>query len=179
MTMMARAGVDRSIREVGNKSPAAILSSTDAAMRSALLDDRLTKTIATSMEMGLVAFDLEERSLRFSGARISLYWSDGEQIHCIPGENRALCERRLGSYRDHEVPILPGFTYYLSTDGYLDQSGGEHGFSMGGDRFTTLLLEHARKPLEIQRLAFANTLAEFQGTYPQRDNITLFSYRVE
>ncbi len=179
MTMMTRAGVDQSIREVGIASPAAILSSTDAAMRSILLDDKLSKTIATSMEMGLVAFDLEYRSLRFSGARISLYWSDGDQIHCIPGENRALCERRLGSYRDHEVPVLPGFTYYLSTDGYLDQSGGEHGFSMGNDRFTTLLREHARKPLQIQREAFANTLAEFQGTYPQRDDITLLSFRFE
>jgi len=179
MTMMARAGLDRSIRDVGIGSPAAILSSTDAAMRSILIDDRLTKTIATSMDMGLVALDFQTRSLRFSGARISLYWSDGIQIHCIPGENRALCERRIGTYKDHEVPLLPGCTYYLSTDGYLDQSGGEHGFSIGSDRFTALLVEHARKPLQEQREAFANALADFRGSYPQRDDITMLSFRFD
>lgn len=178
MTMMTRAGIDQSIRDVGISSPAAILSSTDAAMRSFLQDDRLTKTIATSMDMGLVALDFESRSLRFSGARISLFWSDGDQIHCIPGENRALCERRLGSYRDHEVPLELGFTYYLSTDGYLDQSGGVHGFSIGSDRFNALLLEHARKPMLEQREAFANALLEFQGTYPRRDDITMLSFRL-
>jgi hypothetical protein len=39
------------------------------------MDDRLPKAIATSMDMGLVALVLETRSLKFSGARISLYWS--------------------------------------------------------------------------------------------------------
>jgi phosphoserine phosphatase RsbU/P len=179
MTMMARAGVDRSIRDVGIGSPAAILTCTDAAMRSILLDDRLSKAIATSMDMGLVALDFETRSLRFSGARISLYWSDGEQFHSIAGETRALCERRRGSYTDHLLPLLPGFTYYLTTDGYLDQSGGEHGFSIGNDRFTALLVEHASKPLLEQREAFANALVEFRGSYPQRDDITMLSFRFD
>ncbi len=179
MTMMARAGVDRSIRDVGIGSPAAILSCTDAAMRSILMDDRLSKAIATSMDMGLVALNFETRSLKFSGARISLYWSDGDQIHCLAGASRALCERRLGTYSDQELPLLPGFTYYLTTDGYLDQSGGEHGFSIGSDRFTALLLEHARKPLSEQRQAFAQALSDFRGAYPQRDDITMLSFRFD
>jgi len=179
MTMMARAGLDRSIRDVGISSPAAILSSTDAAMRSILLDDRLSKAIATSMDMGLVVLDFDARSLKFSGARISLYWSDGDQIHCLAGASRALCERRLGTYSDQELPLLPGFTYYLTTDGYLDQSGGEHGFSIGSDRFTALLVEHARKPLPEQRDAFAQALVDFRGTYPQRDDITMLSFRFD
>ena len=179
MTMMARVGVDRSIQEVGIASPALVLSRIDASLRSILRDDRSSRAIATSMDMGLVLLDFNHRELRFSGARISLYWTNGEEIHCIAGENRALCDRRQGQYRDHEVALLPGFTYYLSTDGYLDQSGGEHGFAVGNERFTKWLIENARKPLQEQRRAFSESLANFRGHHPQRDDITILSFRFD
>ena len=179
MTMMARAGVDRSIQEVGIGSPATVLHTIDASLRSILRDDRSTRAIATSMDMGLVLLDFSSRRLRFAGARISLYWSDGDDIHSINGENRALCDRRQGNYQDHDLPLLPGYTYYLSTDGYLDQSGGEHGFSVGHERFTAWLIENARKPLAEQRRAFSESLAHFRGNHPQRDDITILSFRFD
>lgn len=129
MTMLARAGIDRSIMEVGISSPAAILSCTDTAMRTLLHGARMSKSIATSMDIGLVRLDFDARTLRFSGAKISLYWSDGQTMHMLRGDHRAICDQRVGSYTDHDIPLLPGCTYYLTTDGLLDQSGGDNGFS--------------------------------------------------
>lgn len=179
MTMMARVGVDRSIQEVGIASPARVLSRIDTSLRSILRHERGSRAIATSMDMGLVLLDFNQQQLCFSGARISLYWTDGDEIHCIAGDNRALCDRRQGTYRDHEVPLLSGYTYYLSTDGYLDQSGGEHGFAVGNERFTAWLIENARKPLQEQRQAFSESLAKFRGNHPQRDDITILSFRFD
>lgn len=179
MTMMARVGVDRAIQEVGITSPAAVLQSIDGSLREILRDDQTTRTIATSMDMGLVLLDFTARRLRFAGARISLFWSDGLQLHSMSGDHRALCDRRRGSYQDHDLPLLSGFTYYLTTDGYLDQSGGEDGFAVGHERFTSWLLENARKPLSEQRQAFSESLASFRGDYPQRDDITILSFRFD
>lgn len=177
MTMMARVGVDRAIQEVGITSPATVLQSIDSSLREILRDDQKTRAIATNMDMGLVLLDFTARRLRFAGARISLFWSDGLQLHSLNGDQRALCDRRRGSYRDHDLPLLSGFTYYLTTDGYLDQSGGEDGFAVGHERFASWLLEHARKPLPDQRQAFSESLARFRGDYPQRDDITMLSFR--
>lgn len=179
MTMMARVGVDRAIQEVGITSPATVLQSIDSSLREILRDDQKTRAIATSMDMGLVLLDFTARKLRFAGARISLFWSDGLQLHSMNGDHRALCDRRRGSYQDHDLPLLSGFTYYLTTDGYLDQSGGEDGFAVGHERFTSWLLEHARKPLPDQRQAFSESLARFRGDYPQRDDITILSFRFD
>lgn len=179
MTMMARVGVDRAIQEVGITSPAAVLHTIDSSLREILRDDQATRSIATSMDMGLVLLDFTARRLRFAGARISLFWSDGIELNSLGGDQRALCDRRRGSYRDHDLPLLSGFTYYLTTDGYLDQSGGEDGFAVGHERFTGWLLEHARKPLSDQRQAFAESLARFRGDYPQRDDITILSFRFD
>ena len=179
MTMMARVGVDRSIQEVGISSPAAVLHTIDASLREILSEDRATRSIATSMDMGLVLLDFTARRLRFAGARISLYWSNGIELHSISGDNRALCDRRRGSYHDHDLPLLSGFTYYLSTDGYLDQAGGEDGFAVGNERFADWLMEHARKPLPDQQQAFSESLSRFRGDYPQRDDITILSFRFD
>ncbi|MFM7314904.1 MAG: SpoIIE family protein phosphatase [Cyanobium sp.] len=179
MTMMARVGVDRAIQEVGIHSPAAVLHTIDTSLREILSEDRATRTIATSMDMGLVMLDFTARKLRFAGARLSLYWSDGQELHSIAGDNRALCDRRRGSYHDHDIPLLSGFTYYLSTDGYLDQSGGDHGFAVGSERFCDWLIEHARKPLPDQQKAFSESLAQFRGHHPQRDDITILSFRFD
>ncbi len=179
MTMMARVGVDRAIQEVGITSPAAVLHTIDSSLREILREDQTTRSIATSMDMGLVLLDFTARRLRFAGARISLFWSDGVELNSMNGDLRALCDRRRGSYRDHDLPLLSGFTYYLTTDGYLDQSGGEDGFAVGHERFTGWLLEHARKPLSDQRQAFAESLARFRGDHPQRDDITILSFRFD
>lgn len=81
-------------------------------------------------------------------------------------------------YNDQELPLLSSFTCFLTTDGF-DQSGCEHGFSIGSDRFTVLLLEHARKPLSEQRQVFAKTPSDFRGAYAQLDDITMLSFRLD
>lgn len=177
MTMLARAGIDRSITEVGITSPAAILSGTDTAMRTLLHGARTCKSIATSMDIGLVHLDFQSRTLKFAGAKISLYWSDGQTMHRLMGANRAICDQRVGAYTDHDLPLLPDCTYYLTTDGLLDQSGGDHGFSLGTQRFQEWLIRLARLPLDLQRQALADALNEFRGLYPQRDDITILSFR--
>ncbi|MCP9859137.1 MULTISPECIES: SpoIIE family protein phosphatase [unclassified Cyanobium] len=177
MTMLARAGIDRSIMEVGITSPAAILSCTDTAMRTLLHGAKTSKSIATSMDIGLARLDLESRTLRFAGAKISLYWTDGQTMHMLRGDHRAICDQRVGAYTDHDIPLLPDFTYYLTTDGLLDQSGGEDGFSLGTQQFKEWLIQLARQPLEHQRQALADALEEFRGRHPQRDDITILSFR--
>jgi serine phosphatase RsbU (regulator of sigma subunit) len=42
-----------------------------------------------------------------------------------------------------------------------------------------MILRHARLPLDDQRAAFSATLAEYQGDFPQRDDITLLCFRFD
>jgi serine phosphatase RsbU (regulator of sigma subunit) len=178
MTMLARAGLDRSIQQVGMESPAQVLQATNASMNGVLGEAQITRALATSMDAGLVFLDLEQRILRFAGARISLYWSDGCSVAMARAGSRSLWDRRAGTYRDHTIPLAREFTYYLATDGVFDQAGGDDGFGLGSDRFERWLLDHATKPLHQQHQAFSESLAAFMGDHPQRDDITILSFRV-
>ncbi|MBF2973287.1 SpoIIE family protein phosphatase, partial [Pseudomonas aeruginosa] len=46
-------------------------------------------------------------------------------------------------------------------------------------RFADMLRDHARQPLPEQAEAFVATLAEYQGEHPQRDDITILSFRFD
>lgn len=179
MTMLARSALDHAMNEVGISSPAAVLTHTDATMRGMLQACELPRAIATNMDVGLAFVDRQNRSLRYAGAKIGLYWSDGEQVGETKGGRRAIGDRRQGSYVDSEISLLPGVTYYLVTDGFLDQAGGELGYGYGNTRFAQLLLQHARLPMEQQASALDEALEAYRGDYPQRDDITILSFRFE
>lgn len=179
MTMLALAAIDHAIDSVKSHDPAAILRETDHVMRGMLGQEEFTHSLATNMDAGLVRVDHPRKLLHFSGAKISLFASDGSEVREFKGARRAIGDKRQGDYQDVEIPMEAGWTYYLCTDGFLDQAGGEHGFGFGNSRFADLLRHHARRPLAEQADVFAATLAQYQGEQPQRDDITILSFRFD
>ena len=105
MTMLARAALDDAVNRHGVDAPAHLLTNVDATLRGMVDHSTLPRAIATNMDMGLVSVDCARRTLRFAGAKISLYWSDGQDVGELPGARRALCDRRTGHYEDVEVAL--------------------------------------------------------------------------
>ncbi len=179
MTMLARAAMDGAIAECGSTDPAAILRHTDQSLRAMVADAQLPRALATNLDAGLVYVDRQAGQLVFAGAKISLYGSNGDEVSEFKGGRRALFDRREPDIVNMQAPLTPGWTFYLSTDGFLDQSGGEHGFGFGNTRFTQMLRECAKMPLSEQSEAFAATLQRYQGENPQRDDITILAFRFD
>ncbi|AHL74255.1 histidine kinase [Stutzerimonas stutzeri] len=179
MTMLAHAAIEQAIADAGLHDPAAILARTDSIVRRMLRDDSTQHALATNMDVGLAYADFDRRQVTYAGAKIALYYSDGKTLDELPAGRRAIGDRRLGEYQNAEIELTPGRTFYLATDGFLDQAGGELGYGFGNSRFAEMILRHARLPLAEQGAAFKATLAEYQGDYPQRDDITMLCFRFD
>ena len=67
----------------------------------------------------------------------------------------------------------------MTTDGFLDQAGGEHGYGFGNSRFAGLIRQYAHRGPAAQREAFSAELAAYQGDKPQRDDITMLCFRFD
>ncbi|SEQ32210.1 Serine phosphatase RsbU, regulator of sigma subunit [Ectothiorhodospira magna] len=178
MTMLARAALDQAISSQGMASPAALLTQADHSIRD-MLGDSEARGVATHMDVGLAFVDRHQGVLRYAGARIGLYHSDGHTVEVIKGGRRALGDRRRGRYDDVELALNPASTYYLVTDGYLDQSGGDMGFGLGSSLFMKLLIDHARLPLSEQAQALNQALDDYRGHHEQRDDVTVLAFRVD
>ncbi len=179
MTMLAHAAIDQAIADVGLADPAVVLARTDRIVRSMLRDDVEQPALATNMDVGLAYVDFQTREVTFSGAKIALYYSDGETLEELPAARRAIGDKRVGEYTNARIALQSGRTFYLTTDGFLDQAGGELGYGFGNSRFAEMIRRHARLPLAEQGAAFSATLAEYQGDYPQRDDITMLCFRFD
>ena len=178
MTMIAHAAFDIAVHELGLRDPAALLGRMDAAARALLPTLGLDQRLATNMDVGLCHIDAAAGRMSFAGARMAVYRCDGTRCEEIPGSRRSLGERRRATWDNVVFATGAGDTYYLATDGFLDQSGGERGYGFGKRRFAALLAEVATLPIATQGGALSRALADYQGPRTQRDDITVLGFRI-
>jgi len=176
MTMLAYAAIDQAIGETATHDPAAILQRADSILRSMLPNTQERSVLATNMDVGLAYIDHEQPRVTFAGAKMSLYMTDGKTVETLAASRRALADKRRGEYHNVQADLLPGRSFYLVSDGFLDQAGGSAGFGFGDRRFADMILKYAKLSLREQITAFRRTLAEYQGNHVQRDDITLLCF---
>ncbi|MCC8344160.1 SpoIIE family protein phosphatase [Pseudomonas stutzeri] len=179
MTMLAHAAIDQALGSTGLADPAAALARTDAIVRSMLKEEDDAHALATNMDIGLAYVDLKRRKVHYSGAKIALYYCDGEDVHEVKAARRAIGDKRVGEYHNTSIDLRSGRTFYMTTDGFLDQAGGDQGYGFGNSRFASMIREHARRPLAEQGEAFSLALARYQGEFPLRDDITMLCFRFD
>jgi serine phosphatase RsbU (regulator of sigma subunit) len=155
--------------------PASLLLHTDAVVRNML---PLDKRIVASIDAAFCHFDAATGTITFAGAHQSLFWTDGTLCEEICGGRRSLNDRKRGTYVNVTRTVAPTHTYYLVSDGLLDQAGGADGHSFGNQRLRDWILQHAHLPLTEQRQRLIETIDAYRAACPQRDDITLLGFRL-
>lgn len=179
MTMLARAALDQALHLHGARDPARLLQQADQTLRQQLAEASSARALATSTDAALVWVDHRRAELRFAGAAMDLFHSDGQTVARLRGARRALADRRPGQWLNTHVALTPGTSCWLVTDGLLDQAGGDKGYGFGHERLMALLRTQARNAPAEQMQALAAALAAYQGHYAQRDDITVLSLRLD
>jgi serine phosphatase RsbU (regulator of sigma subunit) len=77
-----------------------------------------------------------------------------------------------------EFSMHKGDIYYILSDGYIDQFGGDKGKKFMTKRFKELLLEIYDKPMETQKEILWNTIVEWRGDIEQIDDIIIIGIKV-
>lgn len=172
MTMLMRAAIDSSISQIGINDPAALLSLTDHTIRTMMSDLQSAQLVAANADAGFIYADPSQGILKFAGAKMNLYGTDGQTVNEWPGGRRSLADRKKGEYANIELPLF-GAQYYLVTDGFLDQSGGSKHFGFGKKRFRDLIIDNAHLSPAAQGIKFMDNLSLYKGELLQRDDITL------
>lgn len=176
MTMLARAAFDHAIRDQGLRSPAVLLMHTDAVLRSMLQDLDLPPALATTMDASVVIFSRSSRQLLYAGAKQSLFVRVAGDIIVVKGQRTSLLARKPGVFSDTPFSLEGNPTFYLTTDGFLDQAGGEQGYGMGNRGFIAALAEMEGLPLAAQGGALWERIQNYMGEYRQRDDIAVVGF---
>jgi phosphoserine phosphatase RsbU/P len=187
MTMTASAMLNNALDQLGAEDPAAILAAVDSKVRTTLNQEGEARTLVQHFDNGL---DLaichvvpNESRLTFAGARIPLLIVTDEGVTELRGDRESLGYRRLTTspvvgFTNHSVILRSGQSFFLATDGLTDQNGGDLGRRFGKQRLRDELMRNQGKPLDLVKATLERILDSFQNGRGQRDDITLFGFRV-
>ncbi len=178
MTMLAHAIIDHCIDKTGGSDPAAIIKAVDVDFHAAISNINTAENIATNMDLGLAYVERATRRLTFCGAKMSLFVRQGSSVIELKGGRRPVGSRHSLDTKTHSLTLGKGDAIYLTSDGFLDQSGGDKGYGFGARRFTELLLSLAGKDTGMQRERCLAVITQYRNNNAQRDDITVVGFQL-
>ncbi len=164
---------------------------TEAAQILYELDKRLSATlryqtskyqVADGMDVIVLNLDLTQRKAVFAGAKNPIYYQTDGEFHTIKGSkfpiggNDSYYVTKV--FEEHTIDLGQSTVFYLSTDGYQDQIGGEEGRKFMTKNFRALLQEIADKPVFEQAQILEQTFVSWQGNVKQIDDVTVIGLKV-
>jgi len=161
------------------KSAANILNHLHESVRGALRQD--TTDNRDGMDVALCMIDKNNKILDFSGAKNPLvYIQDGELVEIKGDKNPVggLQREEERKFISHKLTLDKPTSFYIFTDGYLDQFGGEKGRKFMKKNFYSLLLEIHQKPMHEQKEILFNTFKNWKGEQAQIDDVLVIGFKI-
>jgi serine phosphatase RsbU (regulator of sigma subunit) len=136
------------------------------------------------IDMALCVIDTENSVMQYAGAFSPLYIISNIDGKAELKEFKAdmmpvgVYFSTDKSFTNHEIKLEIGDTFYISTDGFIDQIGGSNDTRFGSKNFKKLLLDIHDRPLFEQNEILEQTLKDWMGEHPQRDDILVIGARI-
>jgi serine phosphatase RsbU (regulator of sigma subunit) len=162
-------------------SPSRILSFFNRSMKQLLKQESKDSLSNVGFDGGILYYNKREKMVRYSGAETSLFYTKDGELKEIKGDRYSVGYKKCDTdytYTEYTIKVKEGMNFYLSTDGYLDQNGGEKSFSFGKRRFIKLIEENYDKDMSQQKELFLEALASYQGEEERNDDITLIGIKI-
>lgn len=181
MSMIGSSLLDEIVNVEKVYAPADILEQLNENIRVALKQGQSGND--DGMDLALCLLEPGENfqtKLTFAGAKRPLYYAQKGQILEVKGVNKSIggVKKDKGKrFENHEILLDAGCTFYLATDGFIDQHSPD-GKRLGSTRLKELLQNCLSLELEDQKGVILQALERHQKFQDQRDDITMVGVRV-
>ena len=179
MTLITSGLLDRIVQSVPPDEPSRVLGELHRGLQVLLGQDRGDGETDDGLEAGACFISEAEHQLVFSGARLSLWRTNGGAVDEIRGDRAGIGYRRFAhdtAFTDVPLELENGSAFYLATDGLIDQVGGPRRISFGKKRFVAFIAEHQARPMPEQAEALRQAVAAYQGNESRRDDLTVLGF---
>jgi serine phosphatase RsbU (regulator of sigma subunit)/Tfp pilus assembly protein PilF len=136
------------------------------------------------MDLALCVIDNNNNLMQFAGANNPLY--------IIKNKNGVTEFKEISadtmpvgfyssdeeSFSNHTVQLQTGDTFYIFSDGFIDQNGGEKNHKFSSAKFKMFLSDIHDKPMNQQKQIMEKTLDEWMAGRNQRDDILVIGVRI-
>lgn len=184
-----------------------ILSKTSANTSAAEILEKLRERIINlfsqetfitndGIDLALLIIDSTNKKVQYAGAYNPLYQITTEDNNLVDKDkvegtrdgnillvykadkfHVGKASRNFRKFTNHIIPYYENDTFYIFSDGYVDQFGGIEDSKFMFGPFRNLILEIADKPMETQKEILQKRLDEWKGETEQTDDILIWGLK--
>jgi serine phosphatase RsbU (regulator of sigma subunit) len=133
------------------------------------------------MEVAIACLNTQNNRLLFSGANLSMTYIHNGVLNIINGGK---CS--VGSVQDsvielpktHTLDLVSGDCFYLYSDGYADQFGGEKGKKFKYKQLENLLKDNCQKSPTQQKEILNESFENWRANLEQVDDVTVIGMKI-
>jgi serine phosphatase RsbU (regulator of sigma subunit)/predicted negative regulator of RcsB-dependent stress response len=179
-------------------APGAILDRLREKVKEMLVQQGNSDEQKDGMDLAIAVFNKTTKEIHFSGANNPLYiirrkdrpeQKDLEAFASIDNGDFRLFELKgdkqpIGThweetpFRTTSVKLMEQDSFYMFSDGYIDQFGGEARKKFKSMNFKKLLLSVQKESMDMQRQSLEQAFDQWRGPYEQIDDIIVLGVKV-
>lgn len=183
MSMLVVTALNRIYAEVPDIAPGAALAKLGNLVRSALNQDSDEGQSNDGFDAGLCKINLATGLVTFAGARTNGFVvpKSSEPVIRLPGEKQALGYPGKAAYEpleEFELQISQCQTFFMASDGVLDQPGGEFSRAFGPKRLIQLIETHRHLSADALMKEVKLAVDAWRGEEKRRDDVSALAFSI-
>lgn len=182
MTMVVTGALDQALVELPDASPAILLTRMNQLVKTVLsqIDDQSGSD--DGFECGMCLLDPLGKTIAFAGARFELWTIQNDTLNVIKGDKVGIGYRSTPfdqGFTSQNITVTEDISFYMTSDGMVDQIGGDRKRGYGKRRIKKVLLDSARMNMAGQKDFILKQFFEYQGDEVRRDDLSFIGFKLQ
>lgn len=177
VSVVCNNALNRSVREYGLTDPGKILDKTREIVVQEF--EKSDEEVKDGMDISLCAYDPVTRMLKWAGANNPVWIVRDGVLQEVKGDKQPIGKHsEQKPFTTHTIQLSEGTAFYIFTDGYYDQFGGDKGKKFKAAKMKELLLSIYQRPMDEQRDIIDETFETWKDNLEQIDDVCVIGVRV-
>ncbi|UKN01178.1 tetratricopeptide repeat protein [Paracrocinitomix mangrovi] len=202
VSVVCNNGLNRSVREHGITDPGKILDKTREIVIQEF--EKSEEEVKDGMDIALVSLTLNKKNeienendsgdeenththsashsvLKYAGAHNPLWIirKGAEEVEEVKADKQPIGKfDNPQSFTTHEITLSSGDTFYIFSDGFADQFGGDKGKKFKAANMKKLLLSMQNESMERQKELIDEAFENWRGNLEQLDDVCVIGVRI-
>ncbi len=154
-------------------SPAWVMSYFNQTMKVLLKQETKDSKSNAGWDGGVIYYNKKTQILKFAGAETPLFYVNADgTFNTVKGNRYSVGYKKCAmdyTYKETIMEVHQGQKFYCTTDGYLDQNGGEKDFPFSKKRFGNIIKDIHTKPMSEQKDIFIDEMDKYESMVENND----------
>ncbi len=179
MSMLGITLINEIINKYDKICPNKILEELRIEIKKALKQESKNQIVHDGMDIAFCMIDWTKNELKYSGAYRPLYICQNSQITEIKGDKQPISSFiREKEFTNHSIPISKKDKFYMFTDGFPDQLGGQNKKKYMSSKFKKFIKSIGNLDMQEQQQLLEKEFEIWKGSQRQVDDVLVVGFEI-